>query len=136
MADNSWTLTDTQHGIWLERFEVKNHNLPGVGQPVTIVKRRLHGGLSDGVDLIEIDNGPLIFTVVPTRGMGIGNLHLRDANGIVRRIGWQSPIVGPVHPNFVNLSDPSGLGWLDGFDEFLCRCGLESNGAPDFDVQG
>ena len=23
-----------------------------------------------------------------------------------------------------------GLGWLDGFDELLVRCGLENNGAP------
>jgi galactose mutarotase-like enzyme len=39
-----------------------------------------------------------------------------------------------VHPSFVPLFDPSGLGWLEGFDELLCRCGLESNGAPDFDA--
>jgi galactose mutarotase-like enzyme len=32
--------------------------------------------------------------------------------------------------------EPSGLGWLDGFDELLVRCGLESNGAPEFDEQG
>jgi galactose mutarotase-like enzyme len=38
-----------------------------------------------------------------------------------------------VHPAFVDLGEPSGLGWLDGFDEMLVRCGLESNGAPDFD---
>jgi hypothetical protein len=36
----------------------------------------------------------------------------------------------------VPLSEPSGLGWLDGFDELLCRCGAYSNGAPDFDAQG
>ena len=38
-----------------------------------------------------------------------------------------------MHPAFVDLGEPSGLGWLDGFDELLVRCGLESNGAPDFD---
>jgi galactose mutarotase-like enzyme len=32
--------------------------------------------------------------------------------------------------------EPSGLGWLDGFDELLVRCGLESNGAPDFGDRG
>ena len=32
------------------------------------------------------------------------------------------------------LAEPSGLGWLDGFDELLVRCGLESNGAPEFDA--
>jgi hypothetical protein len=41
-----------------------------------------------------------------------------------------------VHPAFVPIYDPSGLGWLDGFDELLCRCGLESNGAPEFDDRG
>ena len=49
-------------------------------------------------------------------------------------IGWKSPIAGPVHPSLVSLGEPSGLGWLDGFDEFIVRCGLESNGAPDFDA--
>jgi hypothetical protein len=32
--------------------------------------------------------------------------------------------------------EPSGLGWLDGFNELLCRCGLESNGPPEFDDTG
>jgi hypothetical protein len=40
-----------------------------------------------------------------------------------------------VHPAFVDIGEPSGLGWLDGFDEFFVRCGLESNGAPDFDAK-
>ena len=40
-----------------------------------------------------------------------------------------------MHPSLVNLGEPSGLGWLDGFDEMLARCGLESNGAPDFDEE-
>jgi hypothetical protein len=41
-----------------------------------------------------------------------------------------------VHPAFVDLGEPSGLGWLDGFDELLVRCGLESNGAPEFEPNG
>ncbi|MCH8918796.1 MAG: DUF4432 family protein, partial [Proteobacteria bacterium] len=34
------------------------------------------------------------------------------------------------------FAEPSGLGWLDGFDELLVRCGLESNGAPEFQENG
>ena len=41
-----------------------------------------------------------------------------------------------MHPQFVPLAEPGGLGWLDGFDELLVRCGLESNGAPEFDDRG
>ena len=32
--------------------------------------------------------------------------------------------------------DPNGIGWLVGFDEFVVRCGLESNGAPEHDLNG
>jgi hypothetical protein len=47
------------------------------------------------------------------------------------RLGWDSPVRdGPVHPGFVNLMNGGGLGWLEGFDELLVRCGLENNGAP------
>jgi hypothetical protein len=51
-----------------------------------------------------------------------------------RELGWKSPVRGPVHPKFVPIFDPSGAGWLEGFDELVVRCGLESNGAPDFDA--
>jgi galactose mutarotase-like enzyme len=53
-----------------------------------------------------------------------------------KTLGWQSPVRGPVNPQLVPLLEGSGLGWLDGFDELLVRCGLESNGAPEFDEQG
>ncbi len=36
---------------------------------------------------------------------------------------------GPINPAFVNLSGLGGLGWLDGFDELLARCGLAWSGA-------
>jgi hypothetical protein len=45
-------------------------------------------------------------------------------------LGWNSPVTGPVHPKFVNLADRGGVAWLTGFDEWLCRCGLVSNGPP------
>ena len=41
-----------------------------------------------------------------------------------------------MHPQFVPWQEPSGLGWLDGFDEWICRCGALSNGAPDFNEHG
>lgn len=89
---------------------------------------RLQGGLSDGVDIVDVSNGTLSFVVVPTRGMSLWRASLPGWS-----IGWKSPVRGPVHPKFVDLGEPSGLGWLDGFDELLVRCGLESNGAPEFD---
>jgi len=51
-------------------------------------------------------------------------------------LGWKSPARGPVNPAFVPLWEPSGLGWLAGFDELIVRCGLESNGAAEFNENG
>jgi hypothetical protein len=89
------------------------------------------GGRAEGVHVVELDNGHMTIDVLPTRGMGIWRV--RRGN---KTLGWQAPAREPVHPAFVPLFDPSGLGWLEGFNELLCRCGLESNGAPDFDKTG
>ncbi|MBI1248349.1 DUF4432 family protein [bacterium] len=97
---------------------------------LSVTHTRLIGGRRDGVELLTVQNGDFSFTTIPSRGMGI---HL--AKHGETRLGWDSPIEGPVHPRFVPLFDPSGLGWLDGMDELIVRCGLESNGAPEFDTE-
>ena len=93
--------------------------------------RRLRGGASDGVLLVELVAGGTRAFVLPDRGLGIWRIVSGDLE-----IGWRSPVRGPVHPRFVPLAEPSGLGWLDGFDELVARCGLVGNGAPDFAADG
>jgi galactose mutarotase-like enzyme len=131
MAKRTWTLTDVDHGVYVDEISVSPQDVGGPAERGSVTKRRLRGGLRDGVDVVEVDNGTFRFVVVPTRGMGVWEANL---GGL--RLGWQSPVKGPVHPAFVRLSEPSGLGWLDGFDELLVRCGLESNGAPDLNDDG
>jgi galactose mutarotase-like enzyme len=77
------------------------------------------------VDLIIVNNGKLEFTVIPTRGMGVLKAQMGDV-----RLGWNAPVQEVVHPQWVDLQSRGGLGWLDGFNEWLCRCGLENNGGP------
>jgi hypothetical protein len=108
-----------------------HHETPG-RDGCTVTRIPLQQGRSAGVELLELDNGRLRVAVVPQRGMGIWKAWLGDA----LEIGWQSPVRGPVHPAFVMLDDAGGIGWLDGFDELLCRCGLSANGAPDVDGHG
>ena len=131
MADRTWTLTDVDEDQYVEQISLTPADVEGDATGYSLTKRTLRGGLRDGVDVIEIDNGSFRFVVIPTRGMGIWHARL----GAVQ-LGWQSPVRGPVHPRFVNLAEASGLGWLDGFDELLVRCGLESNGAPEFNEDG
>jgi len=138
MSTKKWTLLDTDKNIYVKDLEITEKVLctcPKSGKKaegiIRVRARRLSGGRQDGVDIIEIDNGTLRFTVCPTRGMGV--LHAAKGNLPLK---WDAVARGPVHPKFVSLSDPSGLGWLDGFNEWVVRCGLESNGAPEFDENG
>jgi Domain of unknown function (DUF4432) len=115
--------------VWLDSFAAGNDSLRlPTPHAWSLRKRTLRGGLRDGVDLVEVHNGALSFSVLPTRGM---SLWRGDYRG--NALGWRSPICGPVHPKFVQLAERGGLGWLNGFDELLCRCGLASNGPPGDD---
>jgi hypothetical protein len=126
----SWILTDVNNDIWVEQFSTSNQEmrLPAT-RSWSIRKRVLHGGRRSGVEVIDVDNGDLSFSVLPTRGMGLWRGQYRGSF-----LGWAAPIHGPVHPSFVELADRGGLGWLAGFDEWLCRCGLAFNGPPGEDV--
>jgi hypothetical protein len=126
----TWILTDAHGDVWLDSFSASNDSLRlPTPHDWSIRKRTLHGGLRDGIDLIEVHNGALSFSVLPTRGMGLWH---GDYHGL--SLGWRAPVEGPVHPKYVNLADRGGLGWLAGFDELLCRCGLSSSGPPGEDV--
>jgi Domain of unknown function (DUF4432) len=127
----TFILTDVSSDVWTDSLAIDATAL-GLGQdwPWSVNKVRLRGGRRDGVDLIVVDNGLLRFSIVPTRGMGLWKGWFQG-----NRLGWDSPVTdGPIHPALVNLTAAGGLGWLDGFDELLARCGLENNGAP-FEVK-
>ncbi len=125
----TWILTDAHGDVWLDSFTASNDSLRlPTPHDWSIRKRTLRGGLRDGIDLIEVHNGALSYSILPTRGMGLWR---GDYHGL--RLGWTAPVEGPVHPKFVNLADRGGLGWLAGFDELLCRCGLSFNGPPGND---
>src|SRR3954453_17374868 len=104
-----FTLTDVARDLWVDGFAVGAADFGNSSAiPWTVTKRTLRGGRREGVDLIEVDNGALSFSVIPTRGMGIWKgLYQGD------RLGWESPVRdGPVNPAFVNLMNGGGLGWL------------------------
>lgn len=125
-----WKLTDSQRHTSLDGFSIQAADVAGSPEGWSVSKQILRGGLSEGVELIVIQTGALEIALVPTRGMGIWYV---QSEGI--RLGWESPVARPVNPQFVPLFDPSGMGWLEGFNELVCRCGLQSNGSPVFDEQ-
>jgi hypothetical protein len=120
-------LTDANQNTSVKNWELTSD---GVGEGPSaakwsVTKRSLSGGRQEGVEVIEVDNGAMKFTVVPTRGLNVWTGNVGDL-----RLGWDSPVKEIVHPQFVNLTARGGLGWLDGFGEWISRCGLESFGPP------
>ncbi len=96
-----------------------------------IQRYHLTNGPQSGVELLVVDSGAVRAAICPTRGMSLWKANMQGVS-----CGWKSPVEGPIHPSFVALDEPSGIGWLDGFDELLVRCGLRSFGAPDFSETG
>ncbi|MBI2949129.1 MAG: aldose 1-epimerase family protein [Verrucomicrobia bacterium] len=119
-------LTSASQNLHVELWEMTSRKVTPKSPAAWFVRKvTLHGGKQEGVDLIVVNNGKLEITIVPTRGMGVLKAQMGDV-----RLGWDAPVKDVVHPQWINLQSRGGLGWLDGFNEWLCRCGLENNGGP------
>ncbi len=127
-----FVLSDATTGSDVGNWKVSSESL-GIQSktPFTLEKRRLHGGKQEGVDVLLINNGVMEITLVPTRGMGIYQVTSGDL-----RLGWDSPVKEIVNPANIDLESRNGLGWLDGFNEMMVRCGYEWTGHPGVDDNG
>ena len=126
----TFTLLKVDEGIYESDLEL-NSQSAGITEDNqwSVRMQRLQGGLSDGIDVVWLDNGCTRLAVLPTRGMGIWKA---ETAGVP--LEWKSPVERPVHPTFVDQMRRGGIGWLDGFNELLCRCGLGWHGAPGTDT--
>jgi hypothetical protein len=131
MYRNNFTFIDVDRDIYVDELRLGPNDVGLPHGDFSVVKRTLRGGLRDGLNVVEIDNGALRTTVLCDRGMGIWRVWSGDLE-----VGWPSPVKGPVHPKYVPLDEAGGIGWLNGFDELVCRCGLEYNGAPEWSAEG
>ncbi len=123
-------LVSARHGIHCGDWEINQRNLPLASTRDWYVKKiTLHGGRQAGVEVVEVNNGRLSFEVLLTRGMSVLKVEAGDV-----RLGWDSPVKEVVHPQFINLESRGGLGWLEGFNEWMVRCGLEWAGHPGHDT--
>ncbi len=122
------TLSSVRENLRVPAVELHGKSVTPNSPNWSVTKSTLHGGKQEGVEIITVDNGVLRFTVIPTRGMSI---HRVEHSQLA--LGWNSPVKEIVHPAFMNLYSRGGLGWLEGFNEWMVRCGLESNGHPGTD---
>ena len=57
-AAQNWQITSQQLGLKTDK-------------PFSVTLRTLHGGRQEGVSIVDIDNGTMKLSVVPTRGMNV-----------------------------------------------------------------
>ena len=127
MARKTWILTDVDADASQEQLSLGPAQVGGIARGYSVTKRTLHGGLREGVEIVEVQKRP-------TRLRGRANARHGPVACIVRQCRTRLEVAGPrSSPSGIRVSvlKPSGLGWLSGFDELLVRCGLEWNGGPD-----
>ncbi|AUX71066.1 aldose 1-epimerase family protein [Erwinia pyrifoliae] len=125
-AAQSWLLTDAESGVEKGNWQVDSQQLKLPGERFSIQQKVLHGGKQEGSKVLTLSsqNG-LTIALSPSRGMDL--LHV---NGHGVRLGWDSPVQEVVNPAYMNLESRNGLGWLEGFNEMMVRCGFEWTGHP------
>ncbi|POW57710.1 MULTISPECIES: aldose 1-epimerase family protein [Pantoea] len=125
-AAQTWVLTDAEAGTDKGNWQIDSKQLKLSGDAFSLQQKVLHGGKQEGSKVLTITskNG-LTIALSPTRGMDL--LHV---NGDGIRLGWDSPVDEVVNPAYINLESRNGLGWLEGFNEMMVRCGYEWTGHP------
>ncbi|MFP1952565.1 aldose 1-epimerase family protein [Lonsdalea quercina] len=126
ISAQTFVLTDAEANVEKGNWKVGSETLKVKDLAFSIEQKVLHGGRQEGSKIITITSPDgLQITLSPTRGMDL--LHVTGKN---IRLGWDSPVDEVVNPNTITLESRNGLGWLEGFNEMMVRCGYEWTGHP------
>lgn len=122
----TWVLTDAEKSTEQGNWKISSSQLKIKNSQFSVEQKILHGGKQEGTKVLTITNSDgLTIALSPTRGMD-----LLYAEGFGTRMGWNSPVKEVVNPAYINLESRNGLGWLEGFNEMMVRCGYEWTGHP------
>ena len=127
-GDQAKTLIDTSSNLATANWKVSAADWGDKKGSWSVELRTLHGGRQEGVQVIDVDNGTMKFTIVPTRGFEIWKASVGTL-----RLGWDSPVKEIIHPSYIRLNDNDGRGWVAGFGGLMVRGGLASFGNPVLD---
>ncbi|MEF9678443.1 aldose 1-epimerase family protein [Pectobacterium aroidearum] len=126
LSAQTFVLTDAESSVEKGNWQIGSDALKIKNQHFSIEQKVLHGGRQEGSKVITITSQDgLKIALSPTRGMNL--LHVTGKN---IRLGWDSPVDEVVNPNTINLESRNGLGWVEGFNEMMVRCGFEWTGHP------
>ena len=127
---HSKVLIDTATNLATADWNVTSKEWGGGKTAWSVSLRTLHGGRQEGVQVIEVDNGAMRFTIVPTRGFEVWKAEVIRPGAGKLRLGWDAPVTEIIHPSYIRLTDNGGSGWVAGFGGLMVRGGLASFGSP------
>jgi hypothetical protein len=127
-GEHSKLLIDNATNLATANWKVSSADWAKDGPVWSVQLKTLHGGRQEGVQVIEVDNGAMTFTIVPTRGFELWKASVKGL-----RLGWDSPVKEIIHPSYIRLNDNEGRGWVAGFGGLMVRGGLASFGNPVID---
>lgn len=126
VSAKTWVLTSAEDSMDKGNWQISSEELKVKDKTFSIAQKVLHGGKQEGSKVIVISSKDgLTITLSPTRGM-----NLLGVEGFGSKMGWASPVKEVVNPAFINLESRNGVGWLEGFNEMMVRCGYEWTGHP------
>jgi hypothetical protein len=129
--EHAKVLTDAASNLSTASWKVSSAEWGSKNTPAwSIQLRTLHGGRQEGVQVIDVDNGAMTFTIVSTRGFEIWKAEVGRQGAGKLRLGWDSPVKEIIHPSYIRLTDNGGSGWVAGFGGLMVRGGLASFGSP------
>jgi hypothetical protein len=91
----------------------------------TVDKRVVIDPNGSPMTVVMIHNGHFSFTVLPDRGMDVGEIRLGN-----EKMSWDRSGDYLMHPDHVNLQEGNGTGWLKGFYGAITSIGPELFGTP------
>lgn len=121
-------LTDIDRDIHIENWKLNSSDLSvdtsekGSDElsKCSVSKYTLHGGKKEGIDVIEVNNGKLQFTIIPTHGMSILNMQAGDFSPIPIN---QDTLGRLVHPEYLDKQELQNS--PEGINEWIVRSGLK-----------
>lgn len=86
----------------------------------------IHDAHGSAIHVVTVHNGMLMFTILPNRGMDIGDLFLDG-----EKTSWERSMDYLLHPDHVDLAEDHHTGWEKGFYPAVTSIGPEIFGTPD-----
>ncbi|MGG1516576.1 DUF4432 family protein [Paenibacillus oryzisoli] len=114
-----------ENTVTIHVSDLREQEIRHLPQGGSVKKWSISDAVHAELPVIQIHNGYLAFTVLPARGMEIGEIRNEE-----ELMSWERSSTFLQHPEHVSLQERQGTGWLNGFYSAVATIGPELFGTP------